>query len=333
MKVSINDTLKHFGIIKHDYLENPILLKNLSKLNPYGKVYFFNDNLSQFHYVGKSNNTCYIKKLNDNEYIDLRDGEIKECKHIENRSQNLNSIKLTMKKIRDLINVNITPYNKNEWLFLTLTYRENMTDTKKSYNDFKNFIKRFKKEYTNYHSYISVIEPQGRGAWHFHVLVKFNCNAPYISNLDNLWKQGFVKIKSIGECDNFGAYFSAYLADIEFTNDTCIEYFEHSQNFKIPVVEKEIIENDKRITKKFIKGGRLYLYPPKMNIIRYSKNINKPVVVEMTYNKYKKKVGMTSPTFSQFSDIYLDGEYSHQLAYIEFNKSKNNCQFEDKKMN
>lgn len=66
-----------------------------------------------------------------------------------------------------------------------------------------------------------------------------------------------------------------------------------------------------------------------MNIIRYSNNINKPVVVEMTYNKYKKKVGMSSPTFSQFSDIHLDGEYSHQLAYIEFNKSKNNCQLED----
>lgn len=145
MKSSTNDTSKHFGIIKHDYLENPILLKNLDALNPYGKAYFFNDNLSQFHYVGKSNNTCYIKKLNDNEYIDLRDGEIKECKHIENRSQNLNSIRLTMKKIRDLINANITPDNKNEWLFLTLTYRENMTDTKKAKFDFNNFIKRFKK--------------------------------------------------------------------------------------------------------------------------------------------------------------------------------------------
>lgn len=62
-----------------------------------------------------------------------------------------------------------------------------------------------------------------------------------------------MKIKSIGECDNFGAYFSAYLADIEFTNDTGIEYFENSQNFNIPVVEKEIIENDKRIKKNLLK--------------------------------------------------------------------------------
>lgn len=330
MKVNTNDTLKHFDIIKHSYVDNPELLKKFDNLNPYGKVVFFNDTLSQFRYVGKSNNTCYIKKISDNEYFDIRDGEIKQCNHIENRSQNLNSIRLTMKKIRDLINANVTPQNKHEWLFVTLTYRENMTDTTKAYNDFKNFIKRFKKIYIDYYSYISVIEPQGRGAWHFHVLLHFNCKAPYISNLENVWKQGFVKIKSIGECDNFGAYFSAYLADIELSDDNCLEYINNSNDMNIPIVEKNVIEDDKQITKKFIKGGRLYLYPPKMNIIRYSKNIKKPVVVDMTYNKYKKKVGMSAPTFSQFSDIHLNGEYSHQLVYIEFNKQKNNCQLEGK---
>ena len=51
-----------------------------------------------------------------------------------------------------------------------------MTDPKKLYTDNEKFMKRvryfFKDETTI--DYINVVEPQGRGAWHCHFLLRFN---------------------------------------------------------------------------------------------------------------------------------------------------------------
>ncbi|MGW7157742.1 rolling circle replication-associated protein, partial [Streptomyces sp. NPDC054887] len=57
-----------------------------------------------------------------------------------------------------------------------MTYKKNMTDTKKLYSDFQNFIDRLRYKYKKESSidYLSVVEPQGRGAWHCHVLMRFN---------------------------------------------------------------------------------------------------------------------------------------------------------------
>lgn len=222
------------------------------------KLKIYNDNLREIVRTEKANKFCCIKKINDNEYIDLRTGELKQCNHIENRSQNINSIRLSMKKIRDLINANISPLNKKQWLFITLTYHKNMKDTKKLYNDFKNFMKRFKQCYPTFDKYINVAEPQGRGAWHLHCFFGFSSNAPYIADLQKLWLQGFVKIKQIGDIDNLGAYLSAYLCDVEFSNSNLNEcYNKGMRDFK--TIEKEVEENGKKIKKKFIKG-RSFIY-------------------------------------------------------------------------
>lgn len=217
------------------------------------KCKFYNDNLSEIIKTEKANHICLIKKINDNEYIDLRTGELKQCNHIENRSQNINSIRLTMKKIRDLINTNISPLNKKQWLFITLTYADNMTNREKLYNDFKNFIKRFKEKYPTFNRYINVAEPQGRGAWHLHCFFGFIENAPYIADLQQLWLQGFVKIRQIGDIDNLGAYLSAYLCDVEFSVDNLRECCEKGMS-EYKSVEKEIEEDGKKVKKKFIKG-------------------------------------------------------------------------------
>lgn len=316
-----NSDSKPFEIIKVKEQDKEEEYKKFREANFYGKAIKYNDIITDFQYVGKVNNTCYIQKLNEYEYIDKRTGEIKECNHIENRSQNLNSIRQSIKKIRDLINTNISPLNKNQWLFLTLTYAENMRDAKKLYRDFDNFIRRFKKDYKDYDGYISIIEPQGRGAWHLHVLIKFIKNAPFIDNLAELWKHGFVKIRQMNNCDNIGAYFSAYLGNIELTPESINELSENGV-FNYEIEEKEVEEDNKKVKKKFIKGGRLYMYPPKMNIIRYSKNMKKPIIEEMTFREYEKKVGLVAPTFSQFSNVFLNGQFSHSIVHIQYNKQK-----------
>src|SRR5690606_32528235 len=118
-------------------------------------------------------------------------------KHSENRQQNYNSLRQTFKKLRYLINNNFEGLS-NE-LHITLTYKENMTDPKRLYVDFDRFFKRLRYKYKNDSSidYVSVIEPQGRGAWHCHVLMRFNdLDKVFIKSddLSALWGQGFIKI-------------------------------------------------------------------------------------------------------------------------------------------
>lgn len=280
----------------------------------------YNESLKEIRKVEKCNSICSIRKISDNEYIDLKTGEVKECNHIENRSQNVNSIKLSMKKIRDLINANISPANKKQWLFITLTYRKNMKDTKKVYHDFRNFKKRFKEKYPSFEKYINVIEPQGRGAWHLHCFFGFTGNAPYIANLQDLWLQGFVNIRQIGDIDNLGAYLSAYLCDIEVSDNNIYECQRNGMQ-QIQEVEKEVEENGKKIKKKFIKGGRLYMYPPKMNIVRHSKDIKKPIEEKILYKNARKKVGLAQPTYKNCKIITTEN-FSNVIIYEQYNLSR-----------
>lgn len=53
---------------------------------------------------------------------------------------------------------------------LTLTYRENMTDRERAKRDFDRFRRRMSKH--RQFKYICTMEPQERGAWHFHIAVR-----------------------------------------------------------------------------------------------------------------------------------------------------------------
>lgn len=194
--------------------------------------------------LNRVNKKQTIKKLNDHEVLVLSTGEVKTVNRSETRKDNIHSLRMTLKKLRYLINANFVG-NKNE-LFLTLTYSENMTDVRRLYDDGRKFIQRLRYKYKDVSSleYIAVVEPQERGAWHYHILVKFpDVDFMYIphSELENLWGHGFVSVQDITSVDNIGAYLSAYLSNTDN-----------------------------------IKGGRLYLYPVGMKIYRCSRGIVKP---------------------------------------------------------
>ena len=79
-------------------------------------------------------------------------------------------------------------------LWGTFTYKENMTDPKRLYNDLRKFNMRFqrwlRKNKLPMCEYIAVAEVQERGAWHLHIIFIFNKKAPYIKNsiLARLWR-------------------------------------------------------------------------------------------------------------------------------------------------
>ena len=157
-----------------------------------------------------------VKKLDKNRYMNLLTGEIKEYQHNTKRVDDKKGISQSLKKLRDIINTNVT--NVKNCLWVTLTYKENMTDHKRLYEDYRKFNMRFQRYLQKNNlpncEYIATAEPQGRGAWHLHIIYIFPSKAPFIENsiLADLWGFGFVNIKSLKNVDNVRCLFKCLLS-------------------------------------------------------------------------------------------------------------------------
>ena len=82
--------------------------------------------------------------------------------------------------------------------------------------DFEKFVKRLRYRYGKL-EYMSIVEPQARGAWHVHVLLRFTeVHKIYIPNKDiaEMWGHGFVNVQGFrDDINNLGNYLCAYLTD------------------------------------------------------------------------------------------------------------------------
>lgn len=276
--------------------------------------------IKEIMYIEHMNDEGFpITKISKTEYVVNETGEVKEYNLNENRSQNKDSLRKTFKHLRHLINYNFG--GKNNELAFTITYKENMTDYKRLYKDFEKFFKRLKYKYGNI-DYLNVVEPQGRGAWHCHILLRFNdLEKVYIPNkeISQLWGNGFVKVKAIRkDVDNLGAYLSAYLGDVELNDET-------SKTCHGTIKEVEI--DGKK--KKFIKGGRLHLYPSGMNIFRKSKGIKSPPEEWMRYEDAKKIVGAVTPNYFSALNLYDDdGQIINTIVYQNYNMKRQSDKME-----
>jgi hypothetical protein len=122
--------------------------------------------------------------------------------------------------------------------FLTLTFKDNITDSKVAYDRFRSFNSNFLALSPDFGHWICVKEPQKRGAWHFHLLVilaqdiltgfdfqaisqgDYRSASPYLRQLwsilrRSLPKYGFgrselLPIKSNGE--GIGRYIGKYIS-------------------------------------------------------------------------------------------------------------------------
>lgn len=294
-------------------------------------------NIREIAFTQKVNRYCPIILIDKDHYvrIDWLTGEISdtyECNHIKNRSENKFQVGQSLKRLRDIINTNVV--DPKEWKWITLTYGDLMTDTKRLYNDFHNFMRRLRIHFFNYSlDYIVACEPQGRGAWHMHLLLGFNSKAPFIDN-ETIWKlwspkgyknnRDFTKTQDLDDIDNVGAYLTAYLGDMELTEENIHNLSKVSQSAVKDILKgqyptKKVIDEMDNI-KYYIKGARLYMYPPKFNLYRCSKGIKKPIVEELSYYQAKKKVGNLQPTYT--TSLYLedlDNKFSNTYHYEYYN--------------
>lgn len=270
-------------------------------------------------------------KLSKNYFLNRETGEIKEYKHINNRSECFDSIRKTMRNIRALINTNATDPYRIRWV--TLTYRENMADRERLYSDFDKFWKRFvyflRKEKISRPEYISVVEPQGRGAWHIHAIFIWEKKAPYIANetLAQIWRYGFVSIKQPQNCDNLGAYFTAYLTNMPTEDVDTLGDSEKANAFAAAsmtgdVEPVEVIDHMGQ-TKKVIKGSRLGMYPPGMNIYRHSRGVKQPEIIRTTYGQASAWLANSKETYKQLFEIVDDlGRRRNRLLKASYNSKR-----------
>lgn len=304
--------------IKIEYVENPTIPKEATlRVKTTG-------NITELMYSQRqSPGQIYIRKINGHEYVDIRTGEIFEYETIENRSENLDSVRRSLGRLRDYINTNCVNISNIKWV--TLTYAENMTDTERLYTDFKKFKQRMIYKYGLF-EYIIACEPQGRGAWHIHMMMIFPGKAPYIPNdeMANTWGHGFTTTKKLDEnISNIGAYLTAYLGDFDFSDLDKLTPGELQQMKGKQVKDVEVLQPDgQKIPKKIIKGGRLHMYPAHFNLYRCSRGIKAPEITKEIEKDVQKKLKASSAklTFEKTISIQdADTEYQNTLNYRYYN--------------
>jgi len=252
-----------------------------------------------------------IIKISKNQYINKNTGEVCEFKHTTDRSMDYKTFTRSVTYGQKMIDLNVKNPSFCRWI--TFTYQENMRDSERLYTDYKIFIKSARRKYGPF-EYIAAAEPQGRGAWHLHVIFIFKRKAPFmnIKELSKLWIHGSVTIKSLDNIINPGFYLTAYLGDME------------SKDYDGVVNEKMIktVITDGQV-KRYIKRGRIHLYPSGFHIFRYSKGLLRPEKEYMAYSDAKKRVEDSVLIFKktiELSDdtfkIYLTREiYMHKKSY------------------
>jgi len=196
--------------------------------NDYIQIYKYEDNK--------------IKKDNNWENGTIKSKKVKtsnnrnKCKEI--RKDNILRSKLALQR---LIKSNIEEFKT----FITLTFKDNITDIEEANKLFNIWRTRVKKEHSDF-KYVCVPEYQKRGAVHFHLLTNLDLDTDIIykqvgkNNMYDIkyWKHGFSSAFRIDNNDiNIINYISKYLTkDIDNRLYGHKKYF-YSKNLKMPTIE------------------------------------------------------------------------------------------------
>lgn len=242
---------------------------------------------------------------------------------IDNKGQvDKKNLYRTFEKLRWIIRANI---KENHTLVCTLTYRPEAIkrnllgkhDYDSIYDDFHAFWKRvvryYKKIGDSPPEYISVVEPHGSGNFHFHLIMIFEKESPYLANekLAELWGHGFVTVKALKSgVDDYGAYFTAYLSDLDLSE------LPNDKQYGLDGISVDKVTQEGK--KKIIKGGRISFYPANMNIYRTSRGIKKPDVCRITSGEAMEMVKDKKLAYEKEYDVENNGKvlnHIHELLY------------------
>jgi hypothetical protein len=171
-------------------------------------------------------------------------------------------------------------WESQKWtqVFITLTYPYCQRDRHKVMYDFNHFWKRYTEALSGRElAYITVVEPQGSGSWHLHVMVKALDGLELWTNkekLTKLWHKGpFSSCVKYLKSDDIGAYYTAYFTAISEeakTGEMSIDAIDHLEELM-----GKVVGTDEPLLKSRLKGARLPFYDKGMKLYRRSQNCPK----------------------------------------------------------
>jgi len=279
--------------------------------------------LMYMEHKSKGNN---IKKISADQYVDMLTGEVKDYTHTTNRAQSKNEFAKSFKKLRDLVNCNTVEPYKCRWVTVTYDPKkvdnvEILKDPNNLYKNMKNFIGRLRRAYGKFEC-LQVPEPHASGIWHVHIIMIFPGRAPFIDNkiMAKIWGHGTTDTQKVDDNVNIGAYLSAYLGDVAL-DEFETSFNELPNNKKVEVLENMYQLEVKEVNgKKYIKGGRLHMYPSGMNLYRPSRGIKRPVVERMKEKKAQKKVSSAKLTYEKTIELKEESTgFENTINYRYYN--------------
>lgn len=215
-------------------------------------------------------------------YVDTKRGDVKGRKGVaDDVGKAENRKKVTTRAKTDLIRKINTNYKKGSSRFITLTFKENITDLKSANYEFTKFIKRFD-YYLGFKSqYTVVVEFQKRGAIHYHAIFYNIAKKLNLIDCMKIWGQGSFNCKRIDRVTNVGAYMVKYMsknADDERLHGQKM-YF-NSRGLKKPIDIK----------------------------------LKEPVPITDFFEQLKDK----DPCYKTNYDVVFDGECTNTVAYSQY---------------
>lgn len=164
----------------------------------------FPDGFKVTHYHGKIK--VREKGWEEDSAIQKKKIASKKISQLKSRADN---IQRTKNQIMDLVRCNASDWKS----FVTLTFKENVTDLTEANKAFNTWTKSVRRVFPDF-KYLGVPEVQDRGAWHYHLftnLVPGSNLCPFQSGKDNMydvkyWKNGFSSVFNLDTTDeNFRA--------------------------------------------------------------------------------------------------------------------------------
>ncbi|MBH8622702.1 rolling circle replication-associated protein [Spiroplasma sp. hyd1] len=241
-----------------------------------------------------------------------------ETEKDENFSKSVSSLNRFRQNIQDFVYLNFRP---NDY-FITLTFKENLTDIKTANEFFNKFNMRFNKYLKTRNAeykWLLVYEYQERGAVHFHILLKNTVDM-------NLEKLTTKKIKD-GKFVKYQTIFNSKVLE---------KLWPHGFNTCIRITQRDIEESDtigkiasymgKYITKMFYENpysvteGKTFkmknLTDYKCRLFRRSKNLIKPKKTRLVINK---EINLDEVT----KELFQKTEYRGKKNLIEVRNQDN----------
>lgn len=274
----------------------------------------------------------HIRRIDAKTYEVVETGEVREYKENDEGTKALArraALNRTFEELRALIRVNfVSPGGSGfrKQLFITLTYAENMKDEEQLYKDFKNFIRRLERAYPRFapFTYIAVMEPQGRGAWHVHLMIKTTANNFFLPFLrvQEIWGHGTVSVNEL-KSDDLGCYYTAYFTgligearggDTEKT-ETGEDVLAYEQSIQ---TMEQMTGGKISLKKTYIKGRRLDLYPKNFHFFRCSRDVRRPTGDFMLHEKLidKDKYDLRFEKATAVDKVYVDGILSGEVENL-----------------